>query len=181
MKDITYSISKLVREKVDNTFSRILTQNDGVSSFSKVLDTILKDLSVLVEDSAKDTQLAVKMEKNNGVKIVISLYFYFCTLIQNNLLKFFTTGCQETSVEIGDDTLQGFSPGYLPEEISTFIRIHIVDNICISPEFKDYIEAGRVSLELFEARKNTKIAIISSCAAVVSAIFAIIAVICEKC
>ena len=178
MKETYYCHTKLIQKVVDKVLLGILTNHSGIQSFSEVLKTIANDLIVLIEDGGKNV-LSVKSKENDGLLKVLNLYFYLQALLSNNMIIFITTACDDNKVELGDNNLNKEQPGYLPEEVSNFFKEHITDNLCVSSAFSDYVEAGHVSLELYEVRKNTKIAQRSSWAAIVSALIALATLFCK--
>ena len=165
----TYKESVELRKAIDKSLLSILNDSNAVQSFHIFLDNILKEVSIRLEKAAKPT-LAVYSD-HDGYQRVVFLFFYIKKLISLNYIQLIRTPAVPSTIELGESTV--LQPGYLPEDISDFISSNDTSNIVVSPEFKEFVKAGHIPLELYEARRSANASIIAAICAVVSTLIAI--------
>lgn len=169
----TYKKSVELRNTIDNHLLSILNNSNAVQSFRVFLDGILKEVSIKLEQATKPA-LSVYSDKD-GYQRVVFLFFYIKKLISLNYIRLVQTPAIPTAIVLGKSTV--CQPGYLPEDISNFISSNYTSNVVISPEFKEFVKAGHISLELYEARKSANASIIAATCAFVSTIITLLSLI----
>ena len=143
------------------------------------LDTSLDNLSINVCSSAKEGELAVYGNAEAYTTVIYLTQFYLSELVSKNYIRYYQTACESTTeINLGKPSI-GEGPGFLPQDISSEIEQRLSQNLVVSPEFKEYIEAGHQSLELSEAKKTSRISVIALIFAGISSCAAIISLICN--
>ncbi len=166
----TYKKSVELRNTIDNHLLSILNDSNAVQSFHIFLYGILKDISIRLEQATKPF-LSLYSDKDGDERVVF-LFFYIRKLISLNYIQLIQTPAIQKTIELGESTV--CLSGYLPENISDFISSNDTSNIVVSPEFKEFVKAGHISLELYEARKSANASIIAAICAFVSTIIALL-------
>lgn len=170
----TFEFTKEIYKIVDSKLENILSEKKVDNSFNNCLDGILKKLNIDIHKASEKNELAVRCNQDNdeGYLKMTFIWFYLRKLETMGYICFVKTAAQCTSIELGDS--KGSQDGYLPKEVSDFIVSHITSNIVVSPEFIEYVKAGHISRELYEAKKNTKIALVSVLLAMISVLVSIL-------
>lgn len=169
---VTTQIEKTnyVRDAVDTSLLAVLSQKRGTESFSDFLNSVLLTLEISVEDFTKD-ELSI-LGRENSFCDMIYIWFYLNKLESMKYIAFGSKLSIKEMIRIGkSNTTQR---GYLPKEISGYIKQHIDSVIVVSPELEDYVNAGHISQELKMARRSARMAIIAvilSAASILISIF----------
>lgn len=170
-----FNSTKEIERIVDCKLSTILNENGAVKSFAKCLDDILKDLNIEVHSQPGKMELAVRCNQDSyvGHLKMTSLWFYITRLEALGYIRFVETAAEKRDdIELGNS--KGTQNGYLSKVVSDFISLNMTSNILVSPELLEYIKAGHISRELYEAKKSTKLAILSVLLAVISIVVSIV-------
>ena len=176
-----YSKTVSLKETLDNYLLKKLNTN-GWCSYSDLLESFLKDLNIYVcSSSSKKGKYAVYGDNYAYTTVLYFTSFYIPELISLNYISLYkiasdenTEKEEESEISLGSKEVEQMNPGYLPTEVSSEIKQNLSHNIVISPEFKEFVEAGHQSLELCEAKKATKLALWAVVLSAISIIAAII-------
>ena len=174
-----YKLTKEIERIVDCKLMNIINNHGAVYSFYNCLDGILKELNIEIHEVPSKNELAVRSNQENyeGYLKTTSVWFYLRKLESYGYIRFIETAAQYSSIELGNST--GTQNGFISKEVSDFITSNITSNIVVSPEFMEYVNAGHISKELNEAKKNTKIAVISALIAFISLALSAVSTICK--
>lgn len=163
MKDNFNSMRKDVDEYLVNTLKD--DRECGIISFSCFLKKVFSSFNIGVASFNGEDVLVVYGE--NAFQKIHAIYYYLLDLERNNYLLYVDLPDKADSVDYGD-TCQS-SSGKLSIAVSSFIRKHSGENVCVSPLIKDYIDAHHCSPELQEARKQRGVTIVATVIAALAA------------
>ncbi len=169
-----FEFTKGIYKIVDCELKDILVKKKDVDSFNNCLDRILKKLNIEIQETPSKNELAVRCNQNNdeGYMKTIFIWFYLRKLEAMGYICFVETAAKSSQIELGYS--KGTQNGYLPKDVSDFIVSHITSNIVVSPELMEYVKAGHISRELYEAKKSSCVAVISVILVGISALASII-------
>lgn len=175
-----YSRTIALRNTIDQHFLHYLLKEEGCFSYSEFLDGCLQTLCIRVCSSIKDGQLAVYGNHPQAYSTVLYIVeFYLPELVSSNYIRYYQTASKSADeINLGIPSLDN-GPAYLPKETSSEIEQKLSQNIVVSPEFKEFVEAGHRSLELSEAKKTTRISVLALVFAGISSLVSIITLICS--
>lgn len=171
-----YKETNRIRHIVDGALIDVLENKKAVHSFHSLLDGLLSDLDIRIESFTKP-ELSILCTEGR-YKDLIYIWFYLTHLQSKRFIAFTTTAALEKEVGLGSSKEK--QRAYLNTELSDFIKEHDNANLIVSPEFKDYVDAGHVSQELKAARISARASVVAAVFAVFSALVAI-ASLCISC
>ena len=152
----------MTRDVIDSIIKS--KEGEPVIFFIDFLEQILKRVNLSVYFLKTINHLVVssnKPDERTGYVIACEIFFYLKLFEQKELILFIKTASEKKidDLQIGSNINTG---KWLDlNSFSDYITSHINDNICFSPELFDFIRAGRISQELKEARRTTRLAVIS--------------------
>ena len=162
-----YKGTNRIRHIVDGALVDVLENKKAVHSFHSLLDGLLSDLDIRIESFTKP-ELSI-LCKEERYKDLIYVWFYLTHLQSKRLIAFITTTAIENEIGLGSSKEK--QRAYLNTELSDFIKEH--DNANLSPEFKEYVNAGHISQELKAARISARASVVAAVFAAFSALVAI--------
>ena len=165
------TFSCIIRDKCDAKLKSIAKEQQGIVPFATTMDSLLKDFGIRVEPVAEKY---LQSYGDDAYQKIYALYFYLCKLEKNGLIEFVRTASVapfpiEGLGKKGNNLTESYR---INEKIADFWNNHINDNIIVSPEYFEYINAGRVPLELKEARKQTFFAFITLLISIITILLA---------
>lgn len=169
----------IVRKAIDNCLVKALNDNSkgGIISFHELFTKICADLNIGIASFKGTDVLTVYGE--DAFKKIHAIYYYLMDLEKNSYLLYVDLPDSVEDINFGDAFQT--NNGRLSVILSAFIRAHDGYNLCISPSLLEYVNALHSSSELFEARKQSRIALVAAILSGIATLIAILSLILPHC